>query len=84
MLLFALPTILLGLSGLGAALCGMPDLTDEDHAIMRQLQANTSNRLDTRAVSIDSIQVYVHVVTDSNLNDLYTDDIQKNVGPHPT
>lgn len=79
MLLFALLVMLVGLSGLGAAFCGMPDLTDEDHTIMRQLQANTSSRLDARALSIDPIQVHVHVVTNSSQNDLYTDDVQKNV-----
>lgn len=82
MLRFALPAILLGLVSLGAAFCGTPDLTDEDHAILRELHANSSNRLDTRSLAVDPIQVYVHVVTDSKQNDLYTDDVQKNVGPH--
>lgn len=81
MLLSALPAILLGLVSLGAAFCGTPDLTDDDHAILRELHANSSTRLNTRSLAVDPIQVYVHV-TDSKQNDLYTDDVQKNVGPH--
>lgn len=82
MLLFALLAMLVGLSGLGAAFCGMPDLTDEDHTIMRQLQANTSSRLGARTLSIDPIQVYVHVVTNFSHNGLYTNDVQNNVAPY--